>query len=236
MNRNIYRIVFNRTLGLFQVVAEIARRDGRRTGPRVSAARSRFLATLGPLRFAVAFALGQAVIVPQANAQIVADPGAPGNQRPTVLEAPNGVPLVNIQTPARPAFRAIPTGSSMSGSRAPFLTTPARTRKRSLAAGYRVIRGWRAVPPGSSSMKSTPATRAGSTGMLKSLATGRSSSSPTRRVFPATVAASSTLTGPPSPQAGRSSTAVRWRVIAFSAVQSRLTARAWTPVPRTTRI
>ncbi|WYX08483.1 ESPR domain-containing protein [Achromobacter xylosoxidans] len=32
MNRNIYRIVFNRTLGLFQVVAEIARRDGRRTG------------------------------------------------------------------------------------------------------------------------------------------------------------------------------------------------------------
>ncbi|MFY3149229.1 hemagglutinin repeat-containing protein [Achromobacter xylosoxidans] len=100
MNRNIYRIVFNRTLGLFQVVAEIARRDGRRTGPRVSAARSRFLATLGPLRFAVAFALGQAVIVPLANAQIVADLGAPGNQRPTVLEAPNGVPLVNIQTPS----------------------------------------------------------------------------------------------------------------------------------------
>lgn len=33
-------------------------------------------------------------------AQIVADPSAPGNQHPTVLAAPNGVPLVNIQTPS----------------------------------------------------------------------------------------------------------------------------------------
>uniref|UniRef100_UPI0010FA4718 filamentous hemagglutinin N-terminal domain-containing protein n=1 Tax=Hydrogenophaga sp. 2FB TaxID=2502187 RepID=UPI0010FA4718 len=35
-----------------------------------------------------------------AHAQIAADPGAPGRQRPTVLTAPNGVPLVNIQTPS----------------------------------------------------------------------------------------------------------------------------------------
>jgi len=35
-----------------------------------------------------------------AVAQIRADPSAPGNQRPTVLLAPNGVPLVNIQTPS----------------------------------------------------------------------------------------------------------------------------------------
>ena len=34
------------------------------------------------------------------QAQIVADPTAPGQQRPTVLSAPNGVPLVNIQTPS----------------------------------------------------------------------------------------------------------------------------------------
>ena len=33
-----------------------------------------------------------------AIAQIRSDPSAPGNQRPTVLLAPNGVPLVNIQT------------------------------------------------------------------------------------------------------------------------------------------
>ncbi|WP_268604213.1 two-partner secretion domain-containing protein, partial [Escherichia coli] len=48
----------------------------------------------------MAFALGQAAISTSANAQVMADPGAPGNQRPTVLEAANGVPLVNIQTPS----------------------------------------------------------------------------------------------------------------------------------------
>lgn len=100
MNRNLYRIVFNRARGLFQIVAETARRDGPGTSSGTNAAGSRFLATLNPLRFAVALAFGQAVIIPLANAQVVADPNAPGNQRPTVLEAANGVPLVNIQTPS----------------------------------------------------------------------------------------------------------------------------------------
>ena len=36
----------------------------------------------------------------EAAAQIIADPSAPANQRPTVLGAPNGVPLVNIQAPS----------------------------------------------------------------------------------------------------------------------------------------
>jgi filamentous hemagglutinin len=35
-----------------------------------------------------------------AQAQVVADPNAPAAQRPTVLVAPNGVPLVNIRTPS----------------------------------------------------------------------------------------------------------------------------------------
>ncbi|HHE7611682.1 two-partner secretion domain-containing protein [Pseudomonas aeruginosa] len=100
MNKNLYRIVFNRALGLFQVVAEIARRNGPGGSDGTTAAGSRFLATVRPLRFAIALALGQAVVVPMANAQVVADPSAPGNQRPTVLEAANGVPLVNIQTPS----------------------------------------------------------------------------------------------------------------------------------------
>lgn len=49
---------------------------------------------LRPLALAVLLAL------PSANAQIVADPGAPRTQQPTVLSAPNGTPLVNIQTPS----------------------------------------------------------------------------------------------------------------------------------------
>ena len=48
---------------------------------------------------AIWLALGQAAILPSAPAQIVADPGAPGGHRPTVLGAGNGVPVINIQTP-----------------------------------------------------------------------------------------------------------------------------------------
>lgn len=101
MNKNLYRIVFNRTLGLFQVVAETVRREGPAGNVTVTtAAYSRLFATLRPLYVALALACGQAVIMPMANAQIVADPNASGNQRPTILEAGNGTPLVNIQSPS----------------------------------------------------------------------------------------------------------------------------------------
>jgi len=63
MNRQLYRVVFNRSQGLL-------------------------------------LALGQVTVVSSAQAQIVADPHAPGHQRPTVLQSANGVPLVNIQTPS----------------------------------------------------------------------------------------------------------------------------------------
>ncbi|MDO9217127.1 MAG: filamentous hemagglutinin N-terminal domain-containing protein, partial [Lacisediminimonas sp.] len=52
------------------------------------------------LRKAVPLALLALLVAPTTHAQIVADPKAPGSQRPTVLLAPNGVPLVNIQTPS----------------------------------------------------------------------------------------------------------------------------------------
>ncbi|WP_137926206.1 hemagglutinin repeat-containing protein [Cupriavidus sp. 2SB] len=50
--------------------------------------------------YRIVFVLGQVSLVTTATAQIVADPNAPGQQRPTVLTAPNGTPLVNIQTPS----------------------------------------------------------------------------------------------------------------------------------------
>ncbi|MFA5906179.1 MAG: hypothetical protein WC836_19775, partial [Desulfobacula sp.] len=43
---------------------------------------------------------GQVIGPVAGQAQIVADPGAPAAQRPTILLAPNGVPLVNIRTPS----------------------------------------------------------------------------------------------------------------------------------------
>ena len=82
MNKRLHRIVFNAARGMRVVVQETARSAGKATG-----ASSAVLAT----------ALLAAAPVP---AQIVGAPGVAPNLRPTVLVAPNGVPLVNIQTPS----------------------------------------------------------------------------------------------------------------------------------------
>ncbi|WP_288253981.1 hypothetical protein [uncultured Hydrogenophaga sp.] len=52
----------------------------------------------GVLRRAIAIAVATSLLPGASWLQIVADPSAPGNQRPTVLCSPNGVPLVNVQT------------------------------------------------------------------------------------------------------------------------------------------
>jgi filamentous hemagglutinin len=36
----------------------------------------------------------------QSDARIISDPNAPGRERPTMVTAPNGVPMVNITTPS----------------------------------------------------------------------------------------------------------------------------------------
>ncbi|MBB5866031.1 hemagglutinin repeat-containing protein, partial [Xanthomonas sp. 3058] len=100
MNR-VYRLVFNRALRVWQVASELVRAPGGRTG--VSAVGARHV-TVAPLRFALLCALGCVSLVDTVQAQsagrIVGDPAAPGGERPTVLTAPNGVPLVNITTPS----------------------------------------------------------------------------------------------------------------------------------------
>lgn len=45
-------------------------------------------------------ALGLIIFPIASQAEIIADQAAPGNQQPTILSAPNGVPLVNIRTPS----------------------------------------------------------------------------------------------------------------------------------------
>lgn len=102
MNKHLHRVIFNKSRGIRMAVQESACSGGKassgatqtgtarapydapalRTAPRLLAAASLLLAAQGTL------------------AQIAADPGAAAHQRPTVLQAANGVPLVNIQTPS----------------------------------------------------------------------------------------------------------------------------------------
>lgn len=110
MNKHCYRMVFNKARGILMAVSEIAVSQGKASGEtsgksvvpgavRGNAFRALTFSAWATLAVNItglimwaAPAIGQG--------QIVADPNTPANQRPTVLAAPNGVPLVNIQTPS----------------------------------------------------------------------------------------------------------------------------------------
>ncbi|WP_269759311.1 filamentous hemagglutinin N-terminal domain-containing protein [Variovorax sp. E3] len=92
MNRHLHRVVFNAARGMRMVVQETASSTGKGSSKATSLAGAGVLAGV-----ALAGLLGMAAPL---HAQIVGAPNVPGNLRPTVLVAPNGVPLVNIQTPS----------------------------------------------------------------------------------------------------------------------------------------
>lgn len=86
MNQHLYRIVFNRARGLWVVVQETA--SGGQGAPGARAVSS------------LATALALLLAAPAGFAQIIADPSAPGQERPMVLNSANGTPMVQIQTPS----------------------------------------------------------------------------------------------------------------------------------------
>ncbi|MGK3142617.1 hemagglutinin repeat-containing protein, partial [Pantoea sp. C2G6] len=99
MNRNLYRIIFNKARGMLMVVADIARsgRGGSARSSGVGRTLSRFIGRVGALSFSLWLAMG---VVQPASAAIVADAQAPGGQQPTIINSANGTPQVNIQTPS----------------------------------------------------------------------------------------------------------------------------------------
>jgi filamentous hemagglutinin len=110
MNKHCYRMVFNKARGILMAVAEIAVSHGKaggETSGRTVAPGAVRGSALRPLTFRLlaTLAVNTAGFIMWAapaigQGQIVADPNAPANQHPTILAAPNGVPLVNIQTPS----------------------------------------------------------------------------------------------------------------------------------------
>src|SRR5690606_1144312 len=109
---HIFRLIFNRALGVVQVTSELVGLRG--TGSSGNIER-RSTARLRPMSFGLWLGLGWIGLVMPVGAQqsaasgtttgaqvgrIVGDRDAPASQRPTVISAPNGTPLVNITTPS----------------------------------------------------------------------------------------------------------------------------------------
>ncbi|EOM2729694.1 hemagglutinin repeat-containing protein [Escherichia coli] len=100
MNRNCYRIIFNKARGMLMVVADIARsgRAGASPSSRTGYPRRQRICRVTPLAFSLWLAAGMVHSVSAAG--IVADHGAPGHQQPTITQTASGIPQVNIQTPS----------------------------------------------------------------------------------------------------------------------------------------
>ncbi|MBB4223937.1 two-partner secretion domain-containing protein [Variovorax guangxiensis] len=100
MNRHLHRIVFNAARGMRMVVQETATSTGKGSNKatKSGAGPSTGAAVLSSVL--ISAALASALAATPAHAQIVGAPNVPGNLRPTVLTAPNGVPLINVQTPS----------------------------------------------------------------------------------------------------------------------------------------
>jgi filamentous hemagglutinin len=96
MNKNKFRVVFNKARGLMMVVAEKVGSYSSKSTQSVSTTFSQaIITTLCPVRISILI-----MMFSTAKADIIADPSAPANQRPIVNETANGLPLVNIQTPS----------------------------------------------------------------------------------------------------------------------------------------
>jgi filamentous hemagglutinin len=100
MNKNLYRLIFNQARGMLMVVPDIAGagRAGAASSPSGTGhTLSQMIGIVHGVCFALLLALGA---IQPAQAAIVADGSAPGNQQPTIISSANGTPQVNIQTPS----------------------------------------------------------------------------------------------------------------------------------------
>ena len=105
MNKNRYKIIFNKKRGMLVAVAENTTREGKSTADRSSSnsITGSLLAKLPLITGSILLGLGLCVLTGNGAiaADIHADTSAPKNQQPTILQTANGVPQINIQTPSK---------------------------------------------------------------------------------------------------------------------------------------
>jgi filamentous hemagglutinin len=107
MNQLRYRLVFNRCRKLLMAVAETASSQGKApgstatvAGTSIAAASPAAMLRLRALPFAAMLSLGLTFLAaPFAAAQQIPDRSAPASQQAAVINAANGVPLINITSP-----------------------------------------------------------------------------------------------------------------------------------------
>lgn len=111
MNKKHYRLVFNKLRGTLMAVAEYVASSGKSSrecrykGTQPLQADFEQHLSLKPIMFALMRSLGLVIVIgfsPVNNtafADIIADPSAAAGLRPIILNAANGVPVVNIKTP-----------------------------------------------------------------------------------------------------------------------------------------
>jgi len=130
MNQHLYCGIFHRAPGLWVVVQETA--SGSQRAPAARAISS------------LAAALALLLAAPAGLAQIIADPSAPGQERPMVLNSANGTPTVQIQTPSaagvsRNRYRQFDIGQQ--GERGAILNN-SRTAVQSQIGGWVPANPW----------------------------------------------------------------------------------------------
>lgn len=115
MNRQQYKVIFNKARGVLMAVAEVAKQagksasgEGARTTSIADDTQNRSTTKSLIFDFSVrainAIVLGTIVVSTflqplQAYSQVRADPNAAGKYKATVIRSANGTVLVNIQTP-----------------------------------------------------------------------------------------------------------------------------------------
>jgi filamentous hemagglutinin len=118
MNKKMHRVIWSAARAMRVVVQEAANSSGRASSKAMDAAGA-------PVRVAAAVALYGVLVTMPVQGQIVVAPNVPGSLRPTVLVAPNGVPLINVQTPSAAGvsrnvygqFNVAPNGAILNNSR-----------------------------------------------------------------------------------------------------------------------